>query len=221
MTENKEVDYRFLYELLDDAELKAKENLFAVENSTSVSLADVIREKRDTVEFLLAYFKKQGGSGYKMLSDLMSQSGIKVSDGVLTTTIARVRKSRVTKSNAGEVSSAVSKPVTVTNPVAMTKKVVAAVAPVGDSLLGAVPGDDDVIEWDSEKARLAVGFKVGFVGDEWTADDDRVLKCLVSLAREHGLELTKLASADVMSKIANDVCSFQLSKARKLNKLPK
>lgn len=218
MTENKEVDYRFLYELLDDAELKAKENLFAVENSASVSLADVIREKRDTVEFLLAYFKKQGGSGYKMLSDLMSQSGIKVSDGVLTTTIARVRKSRVTKSKAGEVSSAVSKPVTVTNPVAMTKKVVAAVAP--ESLPGAVPGDDDVIDWMGEHNRLTPEFKVGFSDCEWNAADTRMLDKLVEFSREQGIPLSKLSSADLLPRYGDQVCSFQVVKARKFGKLP-
>jgi hypothetical protein len=227
MENNKEVDYRILLDLLENAELKAKENLFAIESSVSLSLADVIREKKDTIEFLLAYFKKQGGSGYKQLSDLMSESGIKVSDGVLTTTIARVRKTRGKKSKvAAEVSSLAT--VAVVEPMTVTRKVVTSkpVAPVAGAVVApgaveSVPGEDYVFDWPYEKERLGMDFKANFVGSEWNTDDVRFMNYLAAASRKHGMEVSKIGSAQILPDAASYAAGLLIMKARKLGKLTK
>jgi hypothetical protein len=221
-------DFSSFLDLID--QMKNQVELDSVTVPGAVTFTDVIRQKKDELDLILAYYKKTKGSGYREIlrmfkehAEKQNMNGMdKVNEKTLSVLFSRVSKPKVRKGRTATVvvpnSIAGSKPVTITNPVAMTKKVVATVAP--ESLPGAVPGDDDVIDWMGEHNRLTPEFKVGFSDCEWNAADTRMLDKLVEFSREQGISLSKLSSADLLPRHGDQVCSFQVVKARKFGRLP-
>lgn len=83
-------NYNKLTDLIIQAEEKAKQEVIDMEKFSKKSLTDVLREQWDKVEFLLAFYKKKGGSGYRELSALFDGQGFNVSESTLRTTICRI-----------------------------------------------------------------------------------------------------------------------------------
>lgn len=83
-------NYNKLTDLIIQAEEKAKQEVIDMEKFSKKSLADVLRGQWDKVEFLLAFYKKKGGSGYRELSALFDGQGFNVSESTLRTTICRI-----------------------------------------------------------------------------------------------------------------------------------
>ena len=83
-------NYNKLTDLIIQAEEKAKQEVIDMEKFSKKSLAELISEQWDRIEFLLAFYKKKNKSGYRDLSALFATRGVNVSESTLRTTICRI-----------------------------------------------------------------------------------------------------------------------------------
>lgn len=214
MNEKNKLDCRIFFEVLEKEEEALRENALLIENGETLSLADMIREKWETIDFLLANYRKQGLPSHIKLAELLAKTGKVVSVNVLITTIARVRKTRGKRAKVvREVSSAA--PLVVTKPMVMTKPLAVSVPVVATT-----PVEEVEIDWAAESVRLAVEMTNKFVDTPWCEQDQVLMDCFKRVAKDHSVSVSALGAASILTGVIDKVSGLLLKKARTFKTMP-
>lgn len=230
MDTKNEVNYRILFELIEQAEAQAKAEMMDVENSAVYSFAEVVRQKRESIEFLLAFHKKQGGSGLKKVADLFSASGITIDERVLHTTLSRMRK-EASKPGPKKGKHVYPLPPSTIAPTVSQSHVPAiiqpipVIAPVVHSVAHAM-GNKPVWNWSSEQKRLSAEFMKKFVDCPWSETDELINQHFEEISTKYKVAITRLKTIEsVRERLSNnedvDKClTFLLEKHKHFGTLP-